>query len=256
MDARANKGTGARAAHTLRDESPTAPLRAIPDDLLIRPRVDADSRALFELFVGDSFQRFGTGMPPFAAVEDMLIWLNGLSKNRFEPVATVGGRVVGMGGLYIADGRHSHMGSLFLGVKEEFQGRGIGSALLTTLLATADFLIGLHRVQLNVFSDNQPALGLYRKFGFKVEGRHRDFLQRESGYVDAYTMARIRSAALDGAQTAEANARIQHALSLLRPRGGGKNDGVVSFPTWRRCNRSGWPLEDKANQFEPPRDRL
>lgn len=206
----------------LSHENLNAPLRSAPGDLLIRPRVEADSRALFELFVEDRFQRFGTGMAPFAAVEDMLIWLNGLSKNRVEPVALVGNKVVGMGGLYIADGRHSHIGSLFLGVKEKFQGRGIGSALLRTLLMTADFLVGLHRIQLNVFSDNQPALSLYRKFGFEVEGRHRDFLQRESGYVDAYTMARIRSATLDVAQTAEASARIRRVLSVLRPHGSGK----------------------------------
>ena len=41
--------------------------------------------------------------------------------------------------------------------------------------------------------DNVPATALYEKFGFEVEGTHRHFALREGEYVDAYSMARLKS---------------------------------------------------------------
>jgi putative acetyltransferase len=52
----------------------------------------------------------------------------------------------------------------------------------------------LRRVQLTVFGDNGPAIKLYRRFGFEIEGRHRDFIRRGEGFVDGYTMARLSNA--------------------------------------------------------------
>ena len=46
---------------------------------------------------------------------------------------------------------------------------GIGTALLTHLLDVAKER-GLKKVHLTVRADNQRAIGLYKKFGFKGEG--------------------------------------------------------------------------------------
>jgi putative acetyltransferase len=40
--------------------------------------------------------------------------------------------------------------------------------------------------------DNEPAIKLYKKFGFEIEGRLRDFSYRNGEYIDAYIMARIK----------------------------------------------------------------
>ncbi|HTV34210.1 MAG TPA: GNAT family N-acetyltransferase [Methylocella sp.] len=196
--------------------------REMPSGLLLRIREAADIEGLFELLSEASFQHFGTGMPPYASADDVVIWLNSLSKNRFEPVAIIDNEVVGMGGLYVFDGRHNHMGSVFLAVKEKFQGRGIGRALMTSLIMASDLLLSLHRLQLNVFGDNERALQMYHDFGFEIEGRHRDFLQRRENYVNAYTMARIRDPALDNLSITEMNASIRAALSLV-----GQNRGTL-----------------------------
>jgi len=55
----------------------------------------------------------------------------------------------------------------------------------------ADVLAGVQRVQLTVFSDNEAAIKLYDKFGFKLEGQHKNFLRREEVFVDALTMAKL-----------------------------------------------------------------
>ena len=39
----------------------------------------------------------------------------------------------------------------------------------------------------------QPAIALYRKFGFEIEGTHKAYALRDGRYVDAYAMARIRA---------------------------------------------------------------
>lgn len=55
----------------------------------------------------------------------------------------------------------------------------------------ADRWLALHRLELEVYSDNDRGIGLYRRFGFVEEGRSRDDAWRDGAYVDALKMARI-----------------------------------------------------------------
>ncbi len=71
-----------------------------------------------------------------------------------------------------------------LGVEPGHRGRGIGRALLHELLDAA----GRARVFLEVRTDNEPAIALYRSAGFEVVGI-RPRYYRPSG-ADAFTMRR------------------------------------------------------------------
>jgi putative acetyltransferase len=71
------------------------------------------------------------------------------------------------------------------------QGQGVGSALMTALCDYADRWLGTLRIELNVYTDNEPAIALYRKFGFVIEGTSRGYALRDGQYVDSYTMARF-----------------------------------------------------------------
>ncbi|HEX3053108.1 MAG TPA: GNAT family N-acetyltransferase, partial [Aggregatilineaceae bacterium] len=68
----------------------------------------------------------------------------------------------------------------------------IGSALLMAAIDLAENWLNLSRIELEVFVDNEPALKLYRKFGFEIEGMLKDFAFRDGKYVDTYAMARIK----------------------------------------------------------------
>ena len=63
-------------------------------------------------------------------------------------------------------------------------------------LELADGWLNLTRVELNVWPDNEPALRLYRRFGFEVEGTLRQYALRDGRLVDAVLMSRLRPAPL------------------------------------------------------------
>ena len=79
-----------------------------------------------------------------------------------------------------------------MGVHDDFQGRGVGTALMKAALDLADNWLNLKRVELTVFTDNARAVYLYEKLGFAVEGTHRAHAFRNGEYVDSYSMARIK----------------------------------------------------------------
>lgn len=111
-------------------------------------------------------------------------------------VAEIEGRVVGQLGLHVEQHpRRRHVASLGMAVHDDFQGRGVGSALLAACLDLADRWLDLRRVELEVYADNAPAIHLYEKFGFAREGLLRDYAFRDGAYTDAYAMARLRQRA-------------------------------------------------------------
>ena len=48
---------------------------------------------------------------------------------------------------------------------------------------------GLERIELEVFASNDPAIALYKKLGFAVEGLKRKALKRDGIYDDVIQMA-------------------------------------------------------------------
>ncbi|MFX0097206.1 MAG: UDP-4-amino-4,6-dideoxy-N-acetyl-beta-L-altrosamine N-acetyltransferase [Candidatus Hodarchaeota archaeon] len=62
--------------------------------------------------------------------------------------------------------------------------RGYGKDALITLLNFAFNKLNLHRIYCHVFEFNKRAISLYRKLGFKVEGRLREALYLDGKYYD------------------------------------------------------------------------
>jgi putative acetyltransferase len=108
-------------------------------------------------------------------------------------VAELNGEVVGSAGLHPTGPalRRRHTMMIGISVAPAAQGQGVGTALMTALCDYADRWLGTLRIELNVYTDNAPALALYRKFGFVIEGTQRGYALRDGQYVDSYTMARF-----------------------------------------------------------------
>jgi L-phenylalanine/L-methionine N-acetyltransferase len=87
--------------------------------------------------------------------------------------------------------RRRHVAAIGMSVRDDWQGRGVGSALLATAIDRADNWMGILRIELTVFADNEAAIALYRRHGFVVEGTHRAYALRDGVYIDALAMARL-----------------------------------------------------------------
>ena len=64
--------------------------------------------------------------------------------------------------------------------------------MMAALVETADDWLNLKRLELKVHTDNAPAIRLYRKFGFEVEGTLRANAFRGGVYIDSHIMARLK----------------------------------------------------------------
>lgn len=60
------------------------------------------------------------------------------------------------------------------------------------MINLCDNWLRIERIELTVFVDNAPALAVYRKFGFEVEGTAKNHALRNGEYVDSYFMARMK----------------------------------------------------------------
>jgi ribosomal protein S18 acetylase RimI-like enzyme len=80
-----------------------------------------------------------------------------------------------------------HVASLGMAVAPEWRGKGVGSALLAEAIRWAKEM-GVEKLALSVYPQNDAALALYRKFGFQEEGRLTGHSKKSIGYLDEIVM--------------------------------------------------------------------
>ena len=129
---------------------------------------------------------------PYMSVESARARLANLPEGSHVIVAEMDGHVVGQAWLERRWGRCAHVGQPGIMVHDDYTRRGIGTALLGAIVHLAGNWLGLWRLELEVYTDNEAAIALYRKFGFEVEGTKRCFALRDGAYVDTYMMARLK----------------------------------------------------------------
>ena len=90
----------------------------------------------------------------------------------------------------------AHVGTLGMGLLADYRGQGIGRRLLVRTLKQA-YDQGLERVELSVLHDNTAALALYKRVGFRVEGRRIRDWKHNGLYQDSILMA-LETSSLGG----------------------------------------------------------
>ncbi|TNJ24942.1 GNAT family N-acetyltransferase [Aeromonas sobria] len=157
--------------------------------ITIRHAEPADAPALRDLYALPNAQA-GTLQLPYPAPD---VWRKRLENTQaISLVAEVDGELVGHFVLEAESSpRRKHVAGIAMGVRDDWAGKGVGSALMAAAMDLADNWLNLHRIELTVYADNAAALALYRKFGFVEEGRARDYAFRQGRYVDALYMARV-----------------------------------------------------------------
>ena len=92
--------------------------------------------------------------------------------------------------LQIKTGLRSHVGDMGIIVLKEYRDIGIGTEMLTHLIAQARQR-GLKIVTLGVFETNTRAKYVYEKLGFRECGRIPGEIYKNGRYIDHITMVKI-----------------------------------------------------------------
>lgn len=111
----------------------------------------------------------------------------------FKILTVQGDKPLGLIGL--DDIRWVH-GDAWVGIgvgERDYWGKGYGTDAMRVILRYAFDILNLHRISLTVFEYNPRAIRAYEKAGFKVEGRARQFLNREGRRYDMIFMGILRS---------------------------------------------------------------
>lgn len=153
-----------------------------------------DAEAITRIFEGPEAIA-GTMQLPFPSVERLRTGLAEPEDGTYHLVACAGEEVVGSLVLrtYPQRPRRRHVGRIGMAVRDDHQGRGVGTALMSAAVDLADLWLNLGRLELDVFVGNEAAHRLYTRFGFTIEGTATAFAFRDGEYVDAHHMARVRA---------------------------------------------------------------
>lgn len=162
------------------------------EGLRIRRAEPDDAEAYYEIYSGPSAQG-NTLQLPYPSAE---LWRRKLadpSDTQYNLVAVVGDRVVGSISITTYQrARRRHVGGIGMGVHDDWQSQGVGTALMEAIIDLAENWLNISRIELEVFTDNERAIRLYERFGFEREGTMRQHAFRDGKYVDTYMMARLR----------------------------------------------------------------
>jgi L-phenylalanine/L-methionine N-acetyltransferase len=161
-------------------------------DINIRKAEPSDAEAIWKCYTSPMVVR-NTLQLPYRGLESVRELLIKSGEGQYTLVAVVDREVVGVIGMHTSSRpRVNHRGEIGMMVRDDWQGKGVGKAMMQAVVDLADKWLNLSRIELTVFTDNEPAIALYRKFGFEIEGTLRKYAFRDGEFVDAYAMARVK----------------------------------------------------------------
>jgi putative acetyltransferase len=127
----------------------------------IRHAEPADAEALHRIFTSPRVIE-GTLQLPLPSAEMWRKRISEMPESLYSLVACANGEVVGELGLetYPTLWRRRHVGQIGMAVRDDWQGRGVGTALMEAVLDLAENWLNLTRIELSVYTDNAAGVAL------------------------------------------------------------------------------------------------
>jgi putative acetyltransferase len=162
-------------------------------NITIRAFEPSDYEAMHKIFAGPKVV-WGTLQLPHPTLE---MWRKRLAEppaGMYGLVAVVDGEMAGQLDIFTYPNhpRRRHVAEIGMSVRDDFQGQGVGTALLKAATDMTDNWLNILRLELEVYTDNEPAVRLYKKCGFVIEGTLARYAYRAGQFVDVYSMARFK----------------------------------------------------------------
>ncbi|MDA3802745.1 MAG: GNAT family protein [Patescibacteria group bacterium] len=118
-------------------------------------------------------------------------WFDNYLKNKNKKFFTItdDGKPVGFMGLSNISKVNKNCDLFIIIGEDDYRGRGVGKIAMDWLIDYGFNTLKLHKINLGVFVDNIPAVKLYKKLGFKIEGKMIDEVKHKNKYYNFYSMA-------------------------------------------------------------------
>lgn len=145
--------------------------------------------------IGEEIYQLTSGAEFTMTIDAEEKWIEShrVNQNHIIIVAEMDSKIVGL--LDFSNGhrqRIAHTGEFGMSVEKSVRGQGIGLMLLQVLIEWATQNKTIEKIGLNVHSNNERAIALYKKMGFEIEGiRKRDLKYGDGQYVDTTVMGRF-----------------------------------------------------------------
>ena len=135
----------------------------------------------------------GTLQLPFPSQQQWEQKLGQVTPGFYSLVLEQDCRILGQLGMMVNDNpRRKHVANLGLGVCESARGLGVGKALMEAAMDLAFNWLAIKRIEIEVYTDNHAAIGLYQSLGYEREGTAKAYAFRNGEYVDVHLMAKVR----------------------------------------------------------------
>jgi putative acetyltransferase len=171
------------------------------EKLIIRPIRKNDLPALHEIVNMPEVAELAGPIPPLT-YEKFEKWHGRYIEQtqHIALVAEVKKKVVGLVTVSIeGEEIHRYDSWLSIYVHKEFWHKGVGAQLMKAVIDVARD-IGLKRITLVVFAGNEAAIRMYKKIGFKVEGRSEYGIYTLGKYMDTILMGLLLDEDLPGGE--------------------------------------------------------
>ncbi len=167
-------------------------------EVIIRSPIKQDATEVLQLaksVIAEEIYQLTTAAEFNMTIEAEEKWIEAhkTNPNHIILIAEMDSKIVGM--LDFANGRRqriAHTGEFGMSVELSARNQGIGSLLLQSLIEWTVENKTIEKIGLNVHSNNERAIALYKKMGFEIEGvRKHDLKYGDGQYIDTVVMGRF-----------------------------------------------------------------
>ena len=114
------------------------------------------------------------------------------AKKKVYLITRDGDKVVANTSIEIGPYKRNHIGKFAIGIREGYRGIGLGTHIMGEIMKLAKKELNPKPkiFQLEVYENNKPAIGLYKKMGFKIVGKIPKQIQHGKKLIAEYIMIR------------------------------------------------------------------